>query len=89
MIVMHFLLSFISSLDFKPFAPIEANSGSVYYAQEKWFIVWRAPFFHALPISQVHPLREIEHARQPIKKGRYVKYVTKCSYCSLVTDQLY
>ena len=30
-IVMHFLLSFISNLDFKAlFVPIEANSGSVY-----------------------------------------------------------
>ena len=30
-IVIHFLLSFISSLDFKPsFVPIEANSGSVH-----------------------------------------------------------
>ena len=29
-IVMKFLLSFISSLDFKPFVPIEANSRSVY-----------------------------------------------------------
>ena len=31
-IVINFLLSFISSLDFKPlFLPIEANSGSIYY----------------------------------------------------------
>ena len=30
-VVMHFLLSLISSLDFKPLSvPIEANSGSVY-----------------------------------------------------------
>ena len=37
-IVMHFLLSFISSLDFKPlFMPIEGNSGSVYRVRSHCF----------------------------------------------------
>ena len=56
-IVMHFLLSLISNLDFKPlFVPIEANLGSDWFLEKINFPVRKnlSQCFINLPVSFMH-----------------------------------